>query len=94
MNHHRLTIHIDTIQAGQPRAYADSIYENVLTYEGNGPLLPGASFRPAESLVKRHARVLVHEWNDEPNWHDDRLDFVREEKPGVWRVRVISPYLD
>lgn len=89
----RMTIHRDFIAAGQPRPYADTIYEAVLRYEFS-ITRSAATMRPARSVVERHARVLVHNWADEPKWHEARLKLLEEMEPNVWHVVVVVPYLD
>ena len=95
-----LTITVKHLQHGQPRRYADHIYESEITIEGER-----AWDRLVEDQVKNLAKAVVHPFHDEPEgWASARLDEVtrlsseREDKLGacreVWRVRVRVPYTD
>lgn len=92
MGYERMTIHRDMLAAGQPRAYADSVYEAVLTYEFRGPY--AERMRLGREVVARHAKMLVHSWSDEPQWYEPRLADLTETEPRVWYVKVTAPYLD
>jgi hypothetical protein len=104
---HDQIVLVKWISCGQPRPYADSIYEAELIFTGkNSSTRPSATppfvcgCHPLEKDVLALARVLVHEWNDGSSKHglSPYLDFCRkvEEVPGVgrWRVRVVVPFCD
>lgn len=85
-----------TLQAGQPRAYADSIYEYELTCEWQGMTGRG-DWQPrdlVEPLVRKIARGMCREWFDNPEWHQAKLDTFVKIGPGHWRIKIIEPYLD
>ena len=88
----RLTVEWE--QAGQPRAYADSIYQFVLTAEwipyGKTELEPVQWF---PEVGKSYARG-IKPWKDAPAWHESRLKSFNTISPGKWRVTVIEPYCD
>ena len=84
-------------RAGQPRPYADHIYEFTVTVEwvpykdGGGIWEPNDGLN--EAIVIRHARAF-QPWHDKPEWHQPRLKSKRKIGPGVWQFIVTEPYLD
>ena len=87
------TITIKHIRSGQPRAYADSCYESVITFSG-GTL---GKWTPPEMTVKALAQVLVRSFvepKDSKCWVDSVLKEIKEESPGVWRIVIVEPYMD
>jgi hypothetical protein len=84
---HTQTVTVETHQAGQPRAYADSIYEATLTF----------SWQPMEPAVKSIASgvlrfgIAVADKGKQENWAQAYWDYVRKEGPSKWRVRIIQP---
>ena len=87
-----MTVKVKTIQAGQPRAYADSIYESELTYSDD----EYPDFDPDPVVVKDHAKALVRQFNENEKrgWWEGRLDILEKLGKGKWRVRIIEPYTD
>lgn len=84
------------ISAGQPRPYADSVYEYEIELDGNW-----YTGRPdfGESVVLRAAQGLTRGWakkRDDPNrgWHESYLSVFEKTAPHTWRVKIIEPYLD
>ena len=61
-------IEIEILQAGQPRAYADSIYEAYISCRVEGALLRGKIFylRLTEETVKGLTQLFVHPFDDIP----------------------------
>jgi hypothetical protein len=96
-------ITVEFLHAGQPRPYADSVYEALILIEGGTPSteqgmhLPMGHKRPMEQ-VKELVRCLVHEFSDEGHALDARLDTLEvvEETDTyrVWRAVVTDPYKD
>ena len=88
---------VETLAAGQPRAYADSVYRHRVRFE-RVPTL-GANrteYEPAkweESVVLPKLRA-VQVWYDKPDWHQPRLDYARKTEEGVWEFQVTQPFLD
>jgi hypothetical protein len=64
----KLSIEIDILQAGQPRAYADSFYEAYISCRVDGMLMDKAVFYRdlGEDTVKSLARLFVHGFDDVP----------------------------
>lgn len=90
-------IDIQTIQAGQPRAYADSIYEATIDFNftDNDKL----QWDPPREIVEQIARMFVHDWveiNDDGTigWWQPTLDFLRKTSEGQWHIKVTLPYTD
>lgn len=87
----KFTVTITHLQRGQPRPYADSIYEaDIETSEPIG-----------DFVAKKIARALVREFDDEPkDWASAKLDVFRPSEPDrhgfskKWRVRVTEAYTD
>lgn len=92
------SVAVEMISAGQPRPYADSRYEARLTFTSQSD--PGYAFEKiSEDIVSRVAYGLVREHchrkpKDKREWHESYLDVARQEKPGVWFVRIVQPYTD
>ena len=98
MNIHRVTC--QHIRSGQAGPYQDSFREAILTIESQGmdgykdanaPLVP---WEPHESIVKQYAKAHVGHWEDNPEWHQARLDKFEKIGPGKWRIVIREPYLD
>lgn len=93
-------ITVECLRTGQPRPYADHLYEAIITCEvvpykkrEIGEVL---EFEPAKwnrDVVLKHAQS-IREFYDKPEWHQPRLESLTEIKPGVWRMIVTQPYLD
>lgn len=88
------------LRAGQPRAYADSEYVGRLFIEIRDST--DDEWRPAtfvESVVKETYAPLVHSFwkqkdDEKREWWQSYLDYIRKEGPGLWEVRIVSPYTD
>ena len=75
-------VSIQSISAGQPRPYADSIYEALIfchqpnSLTTNAPNLRVIDIEQAKAI----ARIFVHHWDDTPaNWASANLGFIRTE---------------
>lgn len=83
------------ISAGQPRPYADAIYEYEIELDGNW--YTGRPDFGAE-VVERAAQGLTRGWTKKPGedraWHESYLDVFEKVAPHVWRVKIVEPYLD
>lgn len=79
------------LQAGQPRPYADSIYEYEIELDGDW-----YGKRPdfGEAVVKQAAQGLTRGWSNNPGWADRKLDRFEKLEPHRWFVRIIEPYPD
>jgi hypothetical protein len=89
-------IEVDLKQAGQPRPYADSIYEGYLTFSVPEGQMYASKWPKDPEQVKPFAQLLIEPWYDEPQWYQSRLKTL-ERVPGEtnrWHVIVIRPYLD
>jgi hypothetical protein len=79
------TITLNIIRAGQPRAYADSVYEGVFTF----------SWQPNETDVKAIAKVMLHPFVDEPTHAlESRLQKFEKRTPNQWHIEILSPFTD
>jgi hypothetical protein len=98
----KVIITIETITAGQPRPYADSVYKYRVFCEYywdaiDGPRLSDSYFlKDHEVLALLRASRSTQKWvkKEERDWHEAYLDYITEVEPGVWEVQIISPYLD
>lgn len=91
------SVAVEILAAGQPRPYADSRWEARLTLSSSSD--PDFKFdRISEEVVRRIAYGLVREYSNKPKekreWYESYLDVARQEKPGVWFVRIVQPYTD
>lgn len=81
-------------QAGQPRAYADTIYDfEIFLYRAENDL-PWETWDPNEEFVVTQAKLLGHNWDDEGRWPGPRLGSKTKIAPGHWRFRVICDFTD
>lgn len=92
-------IQIDTVRAGQPRPYADSVYEYVLTFTG-GTL---GKFTPTQDMVERYVKVIHNPRHDEPvkkkndptmEFHHSYFEAIEKLDENKWKIVIVSPYLD
>lgn len=87
---------VTTIQSGQPRPYADSVYEYNIELSGDW-----YGSRPdfGQEVIERAAQGLTRGWakrKDDPDreWHQSYLDSFEKLAPSSWQVRIVEPYLD
>lgn len=102
-NHDRIVL-VKHLRAGQPRPYADAVYESEITFTGkNLSTRPEHSTHvlgchPYESVVKGMAYHLVHEFTENGHCMQSYLKSLEcvEKKPGMsrWRVVIICPFTD
>lgn len=85
------TVQVECLQAGQPRAYADSLYEYRITFTSTSRFMS----RPQEETVRNHLRA-VHPFKmkGEAEWWEDTLQELRELEPGVWYALIVRVYND
>jgi hypothetical protein len=84
-------IKIETLHAGQPRPYADSVYEFILEYK-----LDGENFDLNEGVIKKYAKALCRDFNEseEAGWWEGKLRTFEKISIGKWHIVVIEPYTD
>jgi hypothetical protein len=83
-------ISVKHLSAGQPRPYADSVYEAIIQ-------ITDAAGTPAKwnrEVVLPVARCLVHDWSDKPEFLEPRLAQCENTAPGTWHIKVVQPYAD
>ena len=94
----RITLEI--LSAGQPRAYATSIYRGIFTIEWHG--MDGyknkdAPFVPrdvCEGVVKSCYARMLHGFSENTEWHEARITKIDNLAPGRWEIEIKQPYLD
>ena len=72
---------VTTLQYGQPRPYADSIYE--FEIESDQP----------ETIVKNFCTKVLYPYNDSKEWYGDKMTFTKIDD-NKYRYKVVSPYMD
>lgn len=90
-------IEVETIQSGQPRPYADHIYESYITFSVPEGQMYSSKWPSAAAQVVPYAQLLVAHWDDdETDWFRNRLVKLEQVsiRPNKWHVIVTSPYLD
>jgi len=95
----RFRVEVRTIRAGQPRAYADSVYESDIIFSNWWDSTTGereGNWCPHRDTVKKLAALLVHDFVDSENRHmlDPYLESISKVGPQVWKVVIIDPYCD
>ena len=63
MNNKKITLEIETIRNGQPRPYADSYYEYILTVDGMSEF----DVKSYCTKILRPCRQTYKEWNEGKN---------------------------
>lgn len=100
MSQYRITW--DILASGQPRPYADSrrivkvSFEHETTYgPEKGQWKPAYTDLSGDS-VRAILRAIPCGFTDTPpaDWASDRLAYLRQESPGVWKFQIDSPYTD
>jgi hypothetical protein len=92
-----LVVELQVLNYGQPRPYADTIWEAILTINAS----PLGKWVPTEEMVKKIVREYFYESSfplrdkqGEGMWYEDYFDKVIQKSDGSWLVRIISPYKD
>lgn len=87
---------VEFCAAGQPRPYADTIYEFDLRVEwipyGGQPRWEPNDLN--DDLIVKAARAIGHDWKDKPDWHEATLKSKTKIGPGHWRFKVTLAYTD
>jgi len=94
----RLQIDVKILRSGQPRPYADRVYEAEITGRIWWDSLTGereGTWTPSEAQAKVVARAFVQPFSEDPapGALDARLKTIIH-IPGGWRVVVVEPYCD
>ena len=88
---------VETLAAGQPRAYADTRYHYRVTFEWV-PWLGSTEFEPCtwhENIVTHYLRAIQGWKNEgEGDWASPRLKFLKNPEPGVWEFMVVEAFTD
>lgn len=98
------SVTLELLHSGQPRAYADELWEGVLTFSVPEGQLWAGGFPSTPEQVKPYVNLMLHGFVDKLagekwEWHQpwlkelERLG-VPDERPIRWRAVVIGPYLD
>jgi hypothetical protein len=91
-----ILVHVEHTRNGQPRAYADSVFEGILTFtqvpaDGGAPVLyDGLTM---EQVRDQYSRRIAN-WAEKPDWFDVKLYGVFKKSPGVWEVKCTQAYND
>jgi hypothetical protein len=96
------SVEVDLIQSGQPRPYADHIYEGYLTFSVPDGQAWDSKFPNTKDTVAQYAKLMVHHWDDElpddpmERWFAAKLDKLEQvsEVPNKWHVIVRVPFTD
>ena len=93
---------IQTLAAGQPRPYADTIRHVRVTMEWVPWNNSAEGWQPDPANVPEaiHDRLkglqcgFTAKTAKEVEWYESRLDWLRNPEPGVWEFHITSPYTD
>lgn len=88
----------ETLRSGQPRPYADSEYEYIITVEWVR-YASGAQWEPndiSDDIVKQTARgyCCVKFPEDKPDWADTTVTSFSKIGPGKWRLFATRAFTD
>jgi hypothetical protein len=87
-------VEIQTIQTGQPRPHADSIYEAFISIRCEGVLRNEAIFYRSlnEDLVKKITQILFRSYKEKPeNVLDSRLEICKSVGPTPEMIKIAHP---
>lgn len=90
----KYNIEIETVRAGQPRPYADSVLEYKIIVSGD---LPNDIDRIIEEFCTKSLTHCNTKYNDERMWCDSYYSFdstTLDNGHKKYRFIVTSPYLD
>lgn len=98
---------VTTLAAGQPRPYADSRHHMRVAFEWQGMegfSNPDAPFVPSDGMSEAAVRLILPGLqcgftpktakDEDCQWFDTRLDWLKQVSPGVWEFHTTSPYTD
>lgn len=91
-------ITVETVRAGQPRPYADSVYEYIMTLEwipyGNSEdgFQPRKLAKDAAMAIAKGACRNFYEKKDKPEWHLPILQSMTEIDTGKWNLIIKLAY--
>jgi len=95
---HVTTVECEWHQAGQPRPYADSIYEATLRFSTTAPW--ASKWDPPEVTVEAIAQAVMNRGKfvrkDDPErqWHQTYAERFDKVSDSTWRIKLIQPYCD
>jgi hypothetical protein len=88
------TITFDHIRSGQPRPYADSVYEFNMVFTANRGKDGWVDvWYPTKVMALKYAKAH-QEFYEQPEWYQPKLEEFNEVEKGKWRVKIVQPYLD
>lgn len=92
----------ETLRAGQPRPYADSVYEYIITVEWIKSTHPrdvtpvwepnDISEEVVKKLIRGFADVKFPE--EKPDWYETTVTSFTKIGPGKWRLQANRAYTD
>lgn len=100
-----MRIEFEVLASGQPRPYADSVFHARVTFTNKtsygpnaGEYVPSLFFDNSdqEDKLRQLLRAVPFGFTDSPpeNWASTRLDWLRNDAPGVWEYHTTSPFTD
>ena len=88
------SITFNHIRSGQPRAYADSVYEFDMIFTANRGKDGWIDvWYPTRESAIKYAKAH-QEFFEKPEWHQPALKEFKEVEKGKWHVIIEQPYLD
>jgi len=94
----KIIIEIETLRSGQPRAYADSVYEYFVTVKNYWNSTTGeqeGTFTPKEEDIKELVQMFGHKFVEKSTcWADPVLKEFEKIDFRTYRVRIIDPFKD
>lgn len=101
---HDRVIALNWLRCGQPRPYADAVYEAELTFTGKNTSTKPEKFvsvlgcHPTADWVRKIAHLLVHEYSDSNTGMSPYLSHCTEKEKGdgysKWLACVVVPFTD
>lgn len=98
----KLITTVDIIRSGQPRPYADSVYEYLVSAEYYWDSTNGLKLSPTYAMSEEEALAALQtlrsskRWvpKEGKEWYETYLDSIIEGPPGVWTITIVEPYID
>ena len=94
----KIIIEIETVRSGQPRAYADSVYEYLVTvknYWDSTTGLQEGNYKPKEEDIKELVQRFGHSFvKNATCWSGPQLKEFKEIDYRTYKLKIVEAYTD
>lgn len=87
-------IEIESLQSGQPRPYADSVYLDRVRFlikmsDKIGWTVSDVTEETAKKFIRSWFNVL-----DDPEWHQQKTEYIKKIGSGEWEIKSTLAFTD